>query len=76
KEQVPFFITNELDALKPFAAEIDPRLRTPNELTLELSELKREGEGQLLAHFVYRTEWGSVGLGDIEQAMSEGRKFL
>lgn len=76
KEQIPFFISHELEGLMPYIVKMDKRLAFPTRLELEISRLIREEEGQIAASFSYRTDKGVVSLGELLKAKKKGERYL
>ncbi|MFZ0566044.1 MAG: DEAD/DEAH box helicase [Chlamydiales bacterium] len=70
------FFLDELPALTKYISKMDPRLKWPVRLNLEISYLSRLPRGGLKAELYYRTERGRVAVTDIWRAMEKRRRFL
>lgn len=72
----PYFVGYEIDTLKPYILEIDPRLQKPNHLKLQIKSLNREEEGSWLVELVYQTNLGSLPAVEIWEALNAGKRYL
>ncbi len=72
----PYFVFYEIDILKPYILEIDPRLQKPDYLELQVSSLERDKEGNWLVDFTYRTHLGALPTMDVWQALGVGKRYL
>jgi SNF2 family DNA or RNA helicase len=76
KDNVDFFISSELELLKPFIEELDPRLILQKDLTLTLDHLNKKEEGYWSLSFSYDTQEGSLDVETIWKAIHEGKRYL
>lgn len=76
KEQMDFFISIELPQLRPFAHNIDPRLKEPTELVLTLNDLKKDEDGWWSLELFYETEEGALDCEAVWKGLHEGKRYL
>ena len=72
----PYFVSYEIDTLKPFITEIDPRLQKPKHLFLKINGFEREPEGMWLIELEYESDLGSIGVTEVWEALNEGKRHL
>lgn len=73
------FITTELETLKPFITEIDPRLISPTTLKLIATGILRElslGEGGYALKLAYQSEQGVIPVAEMWAAIKQKKQFL
>ena len=70
-----FFVHYELERLKKFILEIDPRLVRPEKLSLKLTKLKKSGRSYL-AELIYSSRSGEVNALQFWQALSEKKEYI
>src|SRR5205807_2322329 len=73
------FLAYELEPLKPYILEMDPRLTLPRDLRLKITKLipsKKRSKQEWLLEAVYASDMGSVDLFAIWDAFQERRKHL
>ncbi len=74
-----FFITYELQKLKPFIVNLDDRLKIPKKLSLKLLNIIKKthkNKKSWLADLVYVSEIGSVNATDLQQAVLQQKKYF
>ncbi|MBJ7449232.1 MAG: DEAD/DEAH box helicase [Parachlamydiales bacterium] len=76
KEQLNYFLTQELASLRPFAISIDPRLEVPLDLKLTLQHIEQNTQGKLDLELFYRSEYGQVALSDVWEAVQKRQPYL
>ncbi len=77
-EQEEFFITFEMQRLKPYIISLDYRLKKPDILILNLVNIlkrKRKNKTFFLVDLVYESEIGSVSSIDIYKAITSHKKY-
>jgi superfamily II DNA or RNA helicase len=76
--KLPVFLSYELDDLRPYATDVDPKLRRPYHLALNVDSLEvleeRQGNFELSAH--YASEHGQVSVGTLMHAMEQGQRYV
>lgn len=72
----PYFVSYEIDTLKPFITEIDRRLQKPHELFLKINLFEREAEGTWLLELEYESDIGSIDVLAIWEALNEKKRYL
>ncbi len=72
----PYFIFYEIDQLRPFILSCDPRLEKPKHLVLDISQIKKEGDGNWIVELSYESELGTVGGLEIWKALHAGKRYL
>jgi superfamily II DNA or RNA helicase len=72
----PYFVAYEINTLEPFILEIDPSLKKPHHLVLNLLSFHREPEGTWLVELEYLSESGSVDALAIWEALGQGKRHL
>lgn len=76
-EMLPLFFTHELDALKPYIINIDPRLVKPAEIHLYAKSIsKAETEGWYALKLGFKTSRGFIPLNVLLPAISKKKRFL
>lgn len=78
-EQEEFFITFELQRLKPYILNLDKRLEKPENLLLKLFNIfkrKRKNKTFFLVDLIYESEIGKVNAIDIYKAISTHKKYI
>ncbi|NGX34302.1 MAG: hypothetical protein K1060chlam1_00653, partial [Candidatus Anoxychlamydiales bacterium] len=79
KSNEAFFITFELQRLKPYIISLDKRLSKPKTLTLKLTKIikrKRKSKTIYQAKLEYQSEIGKVNAIDLQIAMIENKKYI
>lgn len=74
-----FFLTFEIDRLKPFILEIDPRLQKPSSLQLKVRKLFREKKLRRdfwIVDLFYESELGIADAVELWQAIIDKKKYL
>lgn len=75
----PYFVSYEIDTLKPFIFFIDPRLVKPKELFLRINHIDKDLEtktGGWLIDLDYESEIGSVDVIDIWEALQMNKRHV
>lgn len=72
----PYFVSYEIDTLKPSITFIDSRLQKPHYLYLKINSFEREPEGTWLLDLEYESDIGSIDVISIWQALNESKKYL
>lgn len=72
----PYFVSYQIDALKPYILNIDPRLQKPESLELQMTSLEQEADGRWLVELLYKTNLGTLPAFDVWQALNEGKRYL
>lgn len=78
-EELDHFLTHEWPEISALAREIDPRLRPPSALNLKLETIQRvpeKGSGWYALSCHYQSEYGSVPLIHLKQAMEKKYRFI
>jgi superfamily II DNA or RNA helicase len=73
------FLAYELESLKPFILELDPRLTKPQHLQLKIRKIQRDRKrrvGEWLVDFIYESEFGVVDPFSIWDALNGRKKHL
>ena len=76
---VDFFITFELQRLKPYIIHLDKRLKKPKSLSLKLLKIikrKRKSKTVFQVHLLYQSELGRVNAIDIYRSINENKKYI
>jgi superfamily II DNA or RNA helicase len=75
----PYFVSFELDALRPFIQSIDPKLIKPKAIALSIQEVVREAKaktGQWVVDLSYETEVGTLDAFSVWAAVHDGQRHL
>lgn len=75
----PYFVSYELDLLRPYILSLDPRLAKPKTLFLQISKLRRDSKtktGDWLTELEYVSEIGSVPAVEVWKAISTQKGYL
>jgi superfamily II DNA or RNA helicase len=72
----PYFVSYEIDTLKPFILSIDPRLQKPDHLELQMKSLLREEDGSWLVDLSYVTNLGTLPTIDVWEALNEDKRYI
>jgi superfamily II DNA or RNA helicase len=72
----PYFVSYEIDVLKPFILSIDPRLQKPDYLELQMTSLVRESDGSWLVDLSYITNLGTLATIDVWDALNANKRYL
>jgi len=73
------FLAYELEPLKPFILEIDPRLQKSNHLQLKIRKIQRDRKrrtGEWLIDLIYESELGSIDIFSIWDAFQAKKRHL
>lgn len=73
---IDLFINYELDQLKPYAIQIDPRLIPPMTRKLTAQNIERSNSGEYLLKLVYETENGPIPFATIWTGVKQKNRFL
>ncbi len=79
KSNEPFFITFELQRLKPYIISLDKRLERPKSLCLRLTKIikrKKKNKTVYLANLEYQSEIGKINALDMQKAIIENKKYI
>ncbi len=76
KDSELYFISYEIDMLKPFILEIDKRLQKPADLFLKINSLEKEEKGVWLIELEYQSDIGAVNIMTILDGLNKGKKYL
>jgi SNF2 family DNA or RNA helicase len=79
EEQEEFFITFELQRLKPYILYLDNRLKNPQNLILKLNNIlkrKRKNKTFFLIDLIYESEIGFVNSSEIYKALAIHKKYV
>jgi len=71
----PYFVSYEIDTLKPFISTIDPRLKKPRELFLRLEVIRFE-EGHWRIDLHYESEIGRLDAFTLWEALHANRRHI
>jgi superfamily II DNA or RNA helicase len=74
-----YFVSYELELLKPHLLSLEPRLTKPKMLDLRIKKLRRGSKartGDWLAELEYVSELGSVPVVDVWRAMTDNKEYL
>ncbi len=73
-----YFISHELEILRPYVLEMDERLMRPTDLQLKILDMKKEkdSQSQWALDLVYETSLGSISLAEVWKACHEGKHYL
>ncbi len=75
----PYFVSYEIDTLKPFITTIEPHLRKPRDLFLRLQQLERDTStkaGGWLIDLEYGSEIGNVDAYAIWEALQDNKRHI
>ena len=78
-EEVGFFLSYELERIRPYVSSLDPRLQRATPLTLVLSEVVRpqiSAPGLLALELEYRSAFGKVALPDIWKGLRRYERYI
>jgi SNF2 family DNA or RNA helicase len=78
-ENVPLFLTYELEKLKPYAISIDPRLVKAEKMQLCANSIARDeglGKGWYILKLFYGNEKGKSSISEIWTALKKKKRFL
>lgn len=78
-ENQDLFLSYELDQIRPFIDEIDPRLQHPKEVHLILEGMEkaeRSGQGWYVMKMIYRTNIGKVDVQALWEAQHAKKRFV
>ncbi len=73
------FLTYELEPLRPFILEIDPRLNIPQRLQLKIRRIQKDRKkisGEWLFDIIYESDQGSLDLPTLHSALHEKKRYL
>ena len=79
KSNEAFFITFELQRLKPYIIFLDKRLEKPKSLSLKLAKIvkrKRKSKTIYQVNLEYQSEIGKVNALDMQKAIIENKKYI
>jgi hypothetical protein len=79
KKQEHYFISQELDPLRPFIRLWDPRLKKSAHIHLRISEVKKDEkakEGKWIVDLDYETEHGRVDAVELWRGLQENQRYL
>lgn len=76
QDRLQGFFDEEFEQLSESIIELDPRLKKPHKLALEVHSLSRNPEGGLKAELYYASEHGKVSLIDFFDAIQKKRRYL
>ncbi|MBN2480095.1 MAG: DEAD/DEAH box helicase [Parachlamydiales bacterium] len=74
-----FFITYELERLKPYITYLDPALKKPKDLSLKLTKLikkRRNNKTFYLVDLFYISEYGSINAGFLLKSILENKRYV
>jgi SNF2 family DNA or RNA helicase len=71
-----YFVSYEIDTLKPSITQIDSRLKKPHELFLKINAFQQEPEGTWLLDLEYQSDIGGIDVMSIWEALNEGKRHL
>jgi superfamily II DNA or RNA helicase len=71
----PYFASFEIDTLKPYISNIDPKLRKPKELYLRLRKIEKQ-EGMWLVELDYESEVGVIDIMTLWEAMNHNQRHI
>ena len=74
-----YFVSYELDSLKPFIQSIDPSLRKPKDLFLRINQIKKDKKSKVAPWIIdlsYETEIGQTDVVTVWQALNENKRYL
>ncbi|MCB1180452.1 MAG: DEAD/DEAH box helicase [Chlamydiia bacterium] len=75
-EQLSFFLRFELKTIEPHIISCDTRLKRPHVFELEIMHLTRNPEGGLRAKLFLRTEYGTISITNLKNAVNNKKRFL
>lgn len=79
KKAEHYFISNELDPLRPFIRLLDPRLKKVKQTLLRMTEVikdEKAKEGKWLVELVYETDVGRVDAVELWKALQENKRYF
>jgi len=74
-DQLPYFIKQELDRIKPYIFHLDTKLIEPHRLKLALKSIKAHGKGWLMK-FSYVSAFGEISIHEVYEALLNFSPFL
>lgn len=75
KEELASFFEHDFPKIKEWAFAIPTSLQPPHVCNLEIGSLQKQEKG-LKAHFYYKTEFGTVSLSTLYEALQKHHRFL
>lgn len=72
----PYFVSYEMDVLKPFIIHTDPQLQKPQYLFLKVHNLYQDSEGYWVFKLSYESDLGTIEIFKLWEALSENKKYL
>ena len=72
----PYFVSYDINTLTPFITEIDPRLKKPHDLVLNIISLHHEPGGTWLLELEYLSSNGAIDAIEIWEALNLGKRYL
>ncbi|MBP9841551.1 MAG: DEAD/DEAH box helicase [Simkaniaceae bacterium] len=71
----PFFVTQELDQIRPFILKIDQSLIQPRSFHLQVRQVERDGKDWIMK-LTYESEIGSEVVGKIKRGLSQDKSYI
>jgi superfamily II DNA or RNA helicase len=72
----PYFVSYQIDTLKPYILKQDLRLQKPDYLELQMTSLAQEEGGRWIVRLLYKTNLGVLPAFEVWQALNEGKRYL
>ncbi len=72
----PYFVSYEIDLLKPFILSIETRLKKPDHLELQMKSLQKDEDGSWLVELSYVTNVGTLRAIEIWEALNENKRHF
>ncbi|MCB1136896.1 MAG: DEAD/DEAH box helicase family protein, partial [Chlamydiia bacterium] len=77
-EEMPLFLSYELDDLRSFALWVDPRLKKPSQLELKIDRVQEDPDaiGCFRTHIFYQSELGQTELAPLVHGCRQGQRYV